>query len=150
MSTAEQTNRVLFVCRHNAVRSQIAEALLRHRVAGSVFVTSAGVEPEPVPHEIRGWVEQLNGGDTEVRSKALSEVSDKHFDTIITLCDKSHAALAEHPEDSRHIRWDFHHPDDPSSLKHLEIELAERIDLLVQVNRWDRASTSRPGRAATA
>jgi protein-tyrosine-phosphatase len=36
---------VLFVCTHNAGRSQIAAALLEHQGAGRVRVTSAGSQP---------------------------------------------------------------------------------------------------------
>lgn len=37
--------RVLFVCSHNAGRSQMAAALLAHRAAGHVVVSSAGTHP---------------------------------------------------------------------------------------------------------
>lgn len=37
--------RVLFVCSHNAGRSQLAAALLEHRAAGRVTVSSAGTHP---------------------------------------------------------------------------------------------------------
>ena len=36
---------VLFVCTHNAGRSQMAAALLGHEAAGRVRVTSAGSQP---------------------------------------------------------------------------------------------------------
>ena len=36
---------VLFVCTHNAGRSQMAAALLDHQAAGRVRVTSAGTQP---------------------------------------------------------------------------------------------------------
>ena len=36
---------VLFVCTHNAGRSQMAAALLYHEAAGRVRVTSAGSQP---------------------------------------------------------------------------------------------------------
>jgi arsenate reductase (thioredoxin) len=36
---------VLFVCTHNAGRSQMAAALLDHQAAGRVWVTSAGSQP---------------------------------------------------------------------------------------------------------
>jgi protein-tyrosine-phosphatase len=36
---------VLFVCTHNAGRSQMAAALLGHQAAGRVRVTSAGTQP---------------------------------------------------------------------------------------------------------
>jgi|SRR5215469_2215380 len=39
------TPEVLFVCTHNAGRSQMAAALLHHEAAGRVRVTSAGSQP---------------------------------------------------------------------------------------------------------
>ena len=36
---------VLFVCTHNAGRSQMAAALLHHQAAGRLHVTSAGSQP---------------------------------------------------------------------------------------------------------
>jgi arsenate reductase (thioredoxin) len=39
------TPEVLFVCTHNAGRSQMAAALLQHEAAGKVRVMSAGSEP---------------------------------------------------------------------------------------------------------
>ncbi|MFE2993213.1 low molecular weight phosphatase family protein [Streptomyces sp. NPDC059262] len=39
--------RVLFVCSHNAGRSQLAAALLAHRAHGHVTVSSAGTHPAP-------------------------------------------------------------------------------------------------------
>ena len=39
---------VLFVCKGNGTRSQIAEALLRDRTDGSVEVGSAGSHPKPI------------------------------------------------------------------------------------------------------
>ena len=39
------TPEVLFVCTHNAGRSQMAAALLHHQAAGRVHVTSAGSQP---------------------------------------------------------------------------------------------------------
>ncbi|MFD8382385.1 low molecular weight phosphatase family protein [Streptomyces sp. NPDC059679] len=45
-------SRVLFVCSHNAGRSQLAATLLEHRAAGRVTVSSAGTHPvaEVEPH----------------------------------------------------------------------------------------------------
>jgi arsenate reductase len=47
---------VLFVCVHNAGRSQMAATLLHHHAAGAVRVTSAGSEPadqvNPVVREV--------------------------------------------------------------------------------------------------
>ena len=80
------------------------------------------------------WVSQLYGASTKLQSTPLDDAANHHFDIIVTLCDKSHAALPEHPEDRRHVRWDFHHPDYEKSLRHLEIELSERIRVFLQAN----------------
>jgi arsenate reductase (thioredoxin) len=40
-----ETPEVLFICTHNAGRSQMAAALLDHQAAGRVRVTSAGSQP---------------------------------------------------------------------------------------------------------
>ena len=135
LSSNDSPHQVLFVCRHNAVRSQIAEALLRCISHGNVEVFSAGVGPAPVPAYIQDWVGRLYGNDVNLKSSSLDTMASLQFDTIITLCDKSHITIAEHPEDHRHVRWNFPHPDDPESLQHLEIELSDRIRLFLQANR---------------
>jgi protein-tyrosine-phosphatase len=46
---ATQTPAVLFVCIHNAGRSQMGAALMAHHAAGAVRVHSAGSQPDPKP-----------------------------------------------------------------------------------------------------
>ena len=132
MQNRQSPYRLLYVCRHNAVRSQLAEALTRQIGRGRIEVTSAGIEPAAVPLYVAGRVARLLGRPVELQSRRLDDVSDQHFDTIVTLCDKSHATLPEHPEDTDHIRWNFSHPDDEASLRMLEIELSERIRVFLQ------------------
>jgi arsenate reductase len=54
-----ETPGVLFVCTHNAGRSQMAAALLSHEAAGRVRVTSAGSQPasELNPAVVQAMVE---------------------------------------------------------------------------------------------
>ena len=49
---------VLFVCIHNAGRSQMAAALLDHHARGRVRVRSAGSDPD---RRVRGLLEELVG-----------------------------------------------------------------------------------------
>ncbi|MGB0732321.1 MAG: hypothetical protein ACPGPF_01100 [Pontibacterium sp.] len=123
--------KILFICRHNAVRSQVAEALTVKISHGAVEAVSAGPEPTQVPDYVNQWVSDLHGEPTQLQSTNMHEYDHDHFDMIVTLCDKTHTALPELPDDKEHIRWDFPHPDDAEALSHLEIELAERLRLMM-------------------
>lgn len=122
--------KVLFICRHNAVRSQLAEILATKISHGRVSAYSAGPEPHAIPDFIHQLASDLNGPETSLTSNTLDDIKDQAFDMIITLCDKSHAALPELASDTQHIRWDFHHADSWEEVRHLEMELADRLRLL--------------------
>ena len=128
--TANPLKSILFICRHNSVRSQLA-ALLTEKISNSkVQAHSAGPEPSSVPQHVQDWAVQL-GHSGQLSTQSLEQVSDQPFDMVVTLCDKSHHALPNLKSDLQQIRWDFHHADNAEDLRHLEIELAERIRLLL-------------------
>lgn len=127
--------RILFVCRHNSSRSQLAAALARKISHGRVEAESAGPEPTAVPEIIKGRISALGLPVEQIESRHLNQVADQSFDMIITLCDKSHQMLPELPQDTQHIRWDFQHAETTEDVHHLEIELAERIRLLMLAKR---------------
>lgn len=122
--------KVLFVCRHNAVRSQLAEILATKISHGHVSAHSAGPEPHAIPDFIHQLASDLNGPEHTLSSNTLEDMKDQVFDMIITLCDKSHTALPELASDTQHVRWDFHHADSWEDVRHLEMELADRLRLL--------------------
>jgi arsenate reductase (thioredoxin) len=69
-----ETPEVLFVCVHNAGRSQMAAALLHHHAAGSVRVTSAGSEP----------ADQVNAGVREVMAEIGIDLSHEFPEKLTT------------------------------------------------------------------
>ncbi|MFB7115418.1 low molecular weight phosphatase family protein [Streptomyces sp. NPDC056291] len=79
-------SRVLFVCSHNAGRSQLAAALLQHRAQGRVTVSSAGTHPAP---EIEPYIEQVlteAGADpTAAFPKPLTDEVVSAADIVITM-----------------------------------------------------------------
>ena len=82
--------KVLFICTHNSSRSQMAEGLVNHDLAGKVQAFSAGTDPTFV-HPLAIAAMKESGIDiSRHRSKALDEFVDEKFDYVITLCD--HAA----------------------------------------------------------
>lgn len=79
--------RVLMVCTANVARSQLAEALLRHRGGDLVHVASAGAAPGRGPHPDAVAVLAERGIAWQgKRSKGLDEVG-RDWDLVITLCD---------------------------------------------------------------
>src|SRR5215475_4882849 len=71
---------VLFVCTHNAGRSQMAAALLDHHAAGRVNVTSAGSQP----------ADQLNPAVVQAMAEVGLDISRELPKRLTT--DKVHAA----------------------------------------------------------
>ena len=78
--------RVLFLCTHNANRSQMAEGLVNHFLGERWEASSAGTEATAVnPRAIRAMAE-LGIDISGQRSKTLSEFEGQTFDRVITLC----------------------------------------------------------------
>nr|WP_024127236.1 arsenate reductase ArsC [Streptomyces sp. F8]AHE39972.1 Putative arsenate reductase (arsC) [Streptomyces sp. F8] len=78
--------RVLFVCSHNAGRSQLAAALLQHRAGGRVTVSSAGTHPGTAvePHVAQVLTEA--GADvTAAFPKPLTDEVVQAADIVITM-----------------------------------------------------------------
>ncbi|MBC2905514.1 low molecular weight phosphatase family protein [Streptomyces cupreus] len=78
--------RVLFVCSHNAGRSQLAAALLAHRAAGRVAVSSAGTHPagevEPFVAEV---LTEAGADVADAFPKPLTDEVVRAADIVITM-----------------------------------------------------------------
>lgn len=80
---------ILFVCRHNTGRSQMAEAYLRHFADGAVEVASAGTIPADQPAEVVVKAMAEDGIDiSKARPKLIDPETATRADRIITMgCD---------------------------------------------------------------
>jgi arsenate reductase len=89
MPEASAKPSVLFVCRHNTGRSQMAEAYLRHFLGDRVEVASAGTIAADVPDPGVVAVMAEDGIDiSAARPKLLDPQRGAHADRIITMgCD---------------------------------------------------------------
>jgi arsenate reductase len=81
--------RVLFICTHNSSRSQMAEGLVNHDLAGKVRAFSAGTDPTFVHPLAIAAMRELGIDISRHRSKSLDEVVNEKFDFVITLCDRA-------------------------------------------------------------
>jgi protein-tyrosine-phosphatase/DNA-binding transcriptional ArsR family regulator len=102
--------RLLFLCTGNSARSQIAEALARHRSAGAVDASSAGSHPKPLhPNAVRVMAER--GIDISGRrSTPLTSYARTRFDRVITLCDKVREICPEFPGPAVSAHWSMADP----------------------------------------
>jgi len=82
--------KVLFICTKNSARSQMAEGLINHDLAGKVQAFSAGIEPSSVNPLAIAVMMELRIDISRHRSKSIDEFVNEKFDFVITLCD--HAA----------------------------------------------------------
>jgi len=115
---------VLFICNHNAGRSQMAEALLR-RMHGDRFEPfSAGTEPRPVnPYVVRVMAEQ--GIDiSAARSKGIAEFKGREFDYVVTLCDRAKEGCPILPGGKNFLHQHF---ANPSSFEGAEEEILKGV-----------------------
>ena len=80
------TPEVLFVCVHNAGRSQMAAALLHHHAAGSVRVTSAGSEPaDQVNPAVREVMAEIGIDLAQEFPKRLTTDAVEAADVVVTM-----------------------------------------------------------------
>jgi arsenate reductase len=120
---------VLFVCVHNAGRSQMAAALLDHHARGRVHVRSAGSEPADQVNP--AVVEALAEWDIDVTRefpKPLTDEAARAADVIVTMgCGD---ACPVYPG-KRYLDWEL---DDPAG-QPLEKVRAIRDDIDERVRR---------------
>ncbi len=84
--------RVLFICTRNSSRSQMAEALINHDLAGQFEAFSAGTDPSFVNPLAIAVMKELGMDISHQRSKGLDEFAGKQFDYVITLCSQADQA----------------------------------------------------------
>ena len=122
---------VLFVCTHNAGRSQMAAALLDQQAAGRLHVTSAGSQPaaELNPAVVRAMVE-IGLDISREFPKALTADKVQAADVVITMgCGD---ACPIYPG-KRYLDWDLPDPAglDLAAVRPIRDEINQRVHALV-------------------
>lgn len=83
---AARSTAVLFACTHNAVRSPMAEGLLKHLLGHRIYVDSVGVRPgddtDPFAVQV---MDEIGIDIARHRPKAFDELEDDSFDEVISL-----------------------------------------------------------------
>jgi len=112
--------RVLFLCKANRCRSQMAEALVNHDLGGRYEAFSAGTAPK-VPHPLALRVLSEQGIEhKDARSKHMDEFAHETFDHVITLCDIANETCPVYFGGAKRIHIGF---DDPEKATGTEDEI---------------------------
>jgi protein-tyrosine-phosphatase len=86
---------VLFMCRQNAVRSPLAEALAREALGPDVFIASAGIRPGERDPFVDAVLAEEGLALGRHQPHALDDLEDSYFDVIVTLAPEAHHAALE-------------------------------------------------------
>jgi protein-tyrosine-phosphatase len=123
---------VLFVCTHNAGRSQMAAALLDHEAAGRVRVTSAGSHPaDHVNPAVVQVMAEIGIGISRELPKRLSTDQVQAADIVITMgCGD---ACPVYPG-KRYLDWDLPDPAgrDLAGVRPIRDEIRGLVERLIQ------------------
>jgi arsenate reductase len=79
--------KVLFLCTENACRSQMAEGLANHYLAGRVKAFSAGVAPARLNPRAVQVMAELGIDISGQRAKSVADLPEEQFDLVVTVCD---------------------------------------------------------------
>jgi arsenate reductase (thioredoxin) len=123
---------VLFVCVHNAGRSQMAAALLDHRADGAVHVRSAGSDPsDRLNPAVVEAMSEVGLDISKAFPKPLTDASVEAADVVITMgCGD---ACPFYPG-KRYLDWDLEDPAGKSlaTVRRIRDEIDDRVQALLR------------------
>jgi len=109
-----QKKSVLFICTHNAARSQMAEAVLNRLYGDRYTASSAGTDPTQIDPFAVLVMKEIDIDVSNYRSKGLNIFKDSTLDYVITLCDQAKESCPYFPGGNLHLHRGF---PDPSEFK---------------------------------
>jgi arsenate reductase (thioredoxin) len=128
---AREVPEVLFVCVHNAGRSQMAAGLLERKAAGRVRVISAGSEPaDQLNPAVVEAMDEIGIDISAERPKKLEDGMVRESDVVITMGGGD--ACPIYPG-KRYEDWDLEDPSgkDLETVRRIRDEISARIDALI-------------------
>ncbi len=102
--------KVLFLCTENACRSQMAEGLVNHYLAGQVRAFSAGIAPSRVNPRAVAVMAELGIDISGQRSKSIDDLTGEQFDLVITVCDRANEQCPFFPGPVKRLHVGFADP----------------------------------------
>jgi protein-tyrosine-phosphatase len=107
---------VLFACSQNAIRSPMAENILRFLHGRKIFVQSAGVRVgvlDPFAVEV---MDEIGIDISRHRARSFEQLDDEYFDLVVSLSPEAQHRAVEMTRHS-HCEFKFWHMPDPSLIE---------------------------------
>lgn len=102
---------VLILCTGNSCRSQMAEVLVNHDLAGRVRALSAGTKPQPrVADGAIAALKEAGLPTDGLHPKDVDAVMDESIDLVVTVCDNARETCPVFPRPVKAIHLPFHDP----------------------------------------
>jgi arsenate reductase (thioredoxin) len=125
--------RVMFVCKKNSARSQMAEGFAKHLGTGKIEVTSSGLEASIVRPEAIATMRDAGIDITSQTSKALSGFKAEDFDIVISLCGCGVNLPPEWVTQAVFEDWQLDDPaEQPEIFPRVREEVRERVTKLIE------------------
>jgi arsenate reductase len=114
--------RVLFLCKHNKARSQMAEALLKARAGDRFEVKSAGFNPQPImPAVVEAMAEMGIDIADHPSTDVKQYIGKTYFGYVIIVCKRDELDCPRtFPVPGKLLNWEF---DDPAAFTGTEEEI---------------------------
>lgn len=122
-----EKTKVLFVCVHNAARSQMAEAFMNHLCGDSYEAESAGLEPTELNPLVVEVMKEVGIDISQNKTKSVFDFykAGRLYGFVITVCDESNAEMCPiFPGITARFHWSF---EDPSRFTDSQGERLEKV-----------------------
>jgi arsenate reductase len=127
--------KVLFLCKGNSCRSQMAEAIVNARLGKTWEAASAGTKPAGYVHPKALQALEEIGIQHEGRSKLADEFIDVDFDLVVTVCDSAAEECPVWLGKGRRVHHSFPDPamtDDINDFRMVRDSIKREIILLLE------------------
>jgi arsenate reductase (thioredoxin) len=125
--------RVMFVCKKNSARSQMAEGFAKAFAEGQVEIVSSGLEASQVNP---GAITAMDAIGIDIRdqtSKPLSDFNPKDFDVVISLCGCGINLPTDWVQREVFEDWQLDDPaEQPEIFPRVRDEVKERVESLLK------------------
>ena len=106
----DSKKKVLFLCTHNAVRSQMAEGILKALYGENYEVYSAGTQPTKLhPYAIE-VLKEIGIDISQQYAKSIDALKHLSFDYVVTVCDSAKETCPYFPKAKYYLHHSFTDP----------------------------------------